>query len=91
MKPNKHDETANTGDVGDDITRVITALEAAEQFMASRDQMNAAVHLAPVRYSPATDLVRSGLDAAGRVRSALHPLRAPWRHPSSEGAAADEQ
>lgn len=43
--------------------QVVQALQASEQFFAQRDLANAAVHLAPVRYSPITHLVRQALAA----------------------------
>lgn len=62
---NKSNEHADA-----DLAIVVRALEASDQYFAHRDQMNAAVHLAPTRYSPATALVQQGLDAAKRLQEA---------------------
>jgi hypothetical protein len=66
-------------DAAYDMATVIEALRAAKQFMEHRDQMNAAVHLASVRYSPATELAQRGLEAAVRVRAMLRgPASVSW-------------
>lgn len=55
---------------GRDLAAIRRALTAAEEFFVRRDQMNAVVHLAPVRYSPVTELVQHGLEATGRLQEA---------------------
>lgn len=80
--------TERADDSAHDMATVLEALKAAKHFMERRDQMNAAVHLAPVRYSPATELVQRGLEAAGHVRAALlGPVSVSWRKQGGEGAA----
>lgn len=50
-----------------DLETVRRALAGAREMMTRRDEMNAAVHLAPVRYSPVTEVVVEALAALDRV------------------------
>lgn len=53
-----------------DRRAIARALDASEQYFAQRDRMNAVVHLAPVRYSPVTELVQQAQEAAARLEAA---------------------
>lgn len=58
------------GDRERDRAAIARALDASEQYFVQRDRMNATVHLAPVRYSPVTELVQQGREAAARLEAA---------------------
>lgn len=61
---------AQPSDGDRDREAIARALDASEQFFMERDRMNAMVHLAPVRYSPVTELVQQGREAAARLEAA---------------------
>jgi len=61
---------AQPSDGDRDREAIARALDASEQYFMERDRMNAMVHLAPVRYSPVTELVHQGRQAAARLKAA---------------------
>lgn len=69
------------------LEAVVRALEAAEHMAAHRDHSNAAIHLAEVRYSPITELLREALETAvPAVRQALQgPVPPPGRVVAATG------
>lgn len=50
-----------------DLLKLWDAMSGAELFLARRDQMNGAVHLGEVRYSPLTVLVRTEAERLQRI------------------------
>lgn len=55
------------------LRTVERALDEAEKMMTHRDRSNAAVHVAPVRYSPLTELVRQARELVPCVGAGLQP------------------
>lgn len=51
-----------------DLEKVLDVLRAAEKHHRSRDEMNAALHLAPAaRYSPLTSEIEAAADRIGAL------------------------
>jgi hypothetical protein len=53
-----------------DREAIARALAVSEQYFVERDRMNATLHLAPVRYSPVTELVQQAREACTRLEAA---------------------
>lgn len=66
-----------------DLEKICDALAQSRLFFERRDEMNAAVHLGGVRYSPLTSLVQAEHDRARRLvgDAALREMMRPAEEP----------